>query len=82
MSIAIEKTIAQLVKDNGGRSYYVGGFVRDRMLGIENKDVDIEVHGIAPEKLFEILCSVGEPLTFGKSFGVYLLMCDKEVIEV
>ena len=73
MSISIEKTIAQLVKENGGRAYYVGGFVRDRMLGIENKDVDIEVHGIAPEKLFEILSSVGEPLTFGKSFGVYSL---------
>lgn len=65
--------IAEYVAAAGGRTYYVGGFVRDRILGRENKDVDIEVHGIAPEKLFEILKKVGEPLAFGKSFGVYSL---------
>ena len=40
--------IAEKVKEAGGRTFYVGGFVRDRLLGIDNKDIDIEVHGIMP----------------------------------
>ena len=71
-----EKTageIAEYVAEAGGRTFYVGGFVRDRLLGIENKDVDIEVHGIEPDVLYDILSKTGEPMTYGKSFGVYAL---------
>ncbi|MCR4634325.1 MAG: hypothetical protein K5648_09395 [Erysipelotrichaceae bacterium] len=69
----LSQQIARRVKEEGGRVFYVGGFVRDFLLGVENKDVDIEVHGITPEKLKEILEEFGEPLSFGKSFGVYSL---------
>ena len=69
----ISKRIAESVKSFGGNTYYVGGFVRDRLLGIENKDVDIEVHGIEPDRLFLLLKDIGDPITFGKSFGVYSL---------
>lgn len=72
-SIGIAKLIAEKVKQEGGRVFYVGGYVRDRLMHRENKDVDIEVHGIAPEKLHEILAGIGEPLEYGKSFGVYSL---------
>ena len=65
--------IAEKVRDAGGRTFYVGGFVRDKLLGIENKDVDIEVHGIEPDVLYRILESIGDPITFGKSFGVFAL---------
>lgn len=68
-----KKKIAQRVKEECGRAFYVGGFVRDFLLGVENKNDDIEVHGITPEKLREILEEFGEPLSFGKSFGVYSL---------
>ena len=71
MSRNIAESIAEYVREAGGRTFYVGGFVRDRLLGIDNKDVDIEVHGIEPDALLEILKNVGEPLTYGKSFGVY-----------
>lgn len=67
----IAEKIAVLVKENGGRTFYVGGFVRDRVMGTEGKDVDIEVHGITPEKLREILANAGTPLSKGESFGVY-----------
>lgn len=70
---SVAKRIAIAVRDAGGRTFYVGGFVRDKLLGIENKDVDIEVHGIEPEALYQILEGIGEPLTFGKSFGVFAL---------
>jgi tRNA nucleotidyltransferase (CCA-adding enzyme) len=65
--------ITSEVHEAGGKVYYVGGFVRDKYLGIDNKDVDIEVHGIEPDKLLDILSRVGEPLSFGQSFGIYSL---------
>jgi len=67
----LAKQIAVAVEEAGGRAYFVGGYVRDKLLHIENKDIDIEVHGILTEKLEMILDSVGERLQFGKSFGVY-----------
>ena len=70
---SIAEKIAIAVKNAGGRTFYVGGFVRDKLLGLDNKDVDIEVHGIEPEDLYHILETAGEPLTFGKSFGVFAL---------
>ena len=70
-SIAAE--IAERVADAGGRAYCVGGFVRDKMLGRESRDVDIEVHGISPEELREILAGLGTPLSYGRSFGIYSL---------
>ena len=70
-NILMAERIARLVHEQGGTCYYVGGFVRDRLLGLENKDVDIEVHGIAPESLQEILASVGGLKTYGESFGIF-----------
>lgn len=69
----IAEKIANKVSEKGGRTFYVGGFVRDKILGIENKDMDIEVHGVKPEVLREILSEVGEPMSYGSSFGVYSL---------
>lgn len=69
--IAMAEKIALAVKEKGGQVYYVGGFVRDALLGRKNKDVDIEVHGIHPRELEEILDSLGKRLTMGDSFGVY-----------
>lgn len=73
MDNSIAEKIAEYVKADGGRTYYVGGFVRDRLLGLDNKDVDIEVHGIEPDRLYSILEKAGSPVAFGKSFGVYAL---------
>ena len=63
--------IAKAVEAHGGKTYFVGGFVRDRLMGIDNKDVDIEIHGIYPDVLSEILDGLGERVTMGASFGVY-----------
>ncbi len=71
--IALAQKIASAVADAGGSVYYVGGCVRDRLLGIANKDIDIEVHGITVEQLENILDAVGERVQFGKSFGIYSL---------
>ena len=62
--------IAAAVREAGGRTYYVGGYVRDLLLGRDNKDIDIEVHGISVRVLEGILDTLGERLTMGASFGV------------
>ena len=59
----LARGIAREVADAGGRVYYVGGFVRDRLLGRENKDVDIEVHGVETEALEQILAQFGAVAT-------------------
>ena len=65
------RRIAEAVAAKGGRAYYVGGFVRDALLHIENKDIDIEIHGISPAALEEILDSLGQRMEIGESFGVF-----------
>ncbi len=71
--VSIAKNIAKEVAAAGGVAYFVGGCVRDSLMGIESTDIDVEIHGISPETLEGILDSLGERLEFGKSFGVYSL---------
>lgn len=65
------QNIAKAVRAAGGTAYYVGGYVRDRLLKIENKDIDIEVHGVTPTQLMEILDGLGTRLSMGESFGIF-----------
>lgn len=67
------RAIAKEVADRGGRTFYVGGYVRDEILGKKSKDIDIEVHGITPDELKEVLIDLGRLRTQGASFGVYNL---------
>jgi tRNA nucleotidyltransferase (CCA-adding enzyme) len=68
------ETLSALIKDHGARALLVGGSVRDMLIGCENvKDVDIEVFGITPEKLKEILSPHFKLDLVGLSFGVIKL---------
>ena len=71
--LMMAREVARLVAEQGGSTYYVGGFVRDALSGRENKDVDMEVHGITPLCLKEILDSLGQRITIGESFGIFSL---------
>ena len=71
--LQMARKVAEKVARLGGRTYYVGGFVRDGLLGQTGKDVDIEVHGISPTDLESILDSLGGRITVGESFGIYNL---------
>ena len=62
-NLAKTREIAEKVRKLGGRTFFAGGFVRDRLLGLESKDVDIEVHGIEADKLSELLRSMGNVRT-------------------
>jgi len=57
----------------GYRAVVVGGAVRDALLGLEPKDFDIEVYGIAYDKLAGLLSHLGRIDLVGKSFGVVKL---------
>jgi len=63
--------ICRAVRDAGGRALIVGGWVRDRLMGVESKDVDIEVFGIPAERLRDLLGAFGSVNTVGESFTVY-----------
>lgn len=65
--------IAKKVEEAGGTAYFVGGYVRDKLLGIPNKDIDIEIHNIAPYILEDVLSEFGniEARTVGNNFGIY-----------
>lgn len=65
--------IAAAINVQGGRAFYVGGCVRDRLLGLDSKDIDVEVFGLAPAELERVLAGFGAVDTVGRSFGVYRL---------
>lgn len=64
------RTIASDIKQYGGTTYLVGGAVRDMILNLPIKDLDIEVHGIALEQLQTILSTYGPVSLVGKVYGV------------
>jgi tRNA nucleotidyltransferase (CCA-adding enzyme) len=64
--------IATAVRDAGGRALIVGGWVRDQLLGLpETADVDIEVFGLAADRVRALLESFGRVEAVGESFQVY-----------
>lgn len=84
MRIAIEENlfsyrervypIVRALADSGGTAYLVGGCVRDMVLGIALKDLDIEVHGVELQILAQVLARFGHVEEIGKKFGVLLVL--------
>jgi tRNA nucleotidyltransferase (CCA-adding enzyme) len=71
--------LARAVRDAGGRALLVGGCVRDALMGVQPKDWDLEVYGVAPEQLREILDRFGPVNVVGEAFTVYKLGSDVDV---
>jgi tRNA nucleotidyltransferase (CCA-adding enzyme) len=71
VSLETAVQIAKLVQRERGHALIVGGWVRDKLLGRPNKDIDIEVYGIPAERLRELLAQLGSVNTVGESFTVY-----------
>ncbi len=61
------------VQQAGGRLYVVGGSVRDHLLGLEAKDLDLEVHGLGAGDLLGVLSDHGTARRVGRSFPVFKL---------
>ena len=65
--------IAETVRASGGRALLVGGCVRDELMGKQPKDWDVEVYGIEPVRLRELLDTFGIVNVVGEAFTVYKL---------
>ncbi len=82
MSSQIPKKItalARAVESAGGRALMVGGCVRDRLLGREAKDWDVEVYAVEPAALRALLDKLGRVNVVGEAFTVYKLGGDLDV---
>lgn len=76
MHTAIPEKVTELAlacREMGGRAMLVGGCVRDAILGVEPVEYDIEVYGIEPVKLRELLDRFGPVDAVGEAFTVYKL---------
>ena len=64
-------SLAQDIKSAGGRSFYVGGCVRDEILNRPCDDLDIEIYGLEASKLSNVLSKYGKQEIIGNAFGVF-----------
>ena len=63
--------IARAVRDAGGRALIVGGWVRDRCLGRDSKDVDLEVYGLPAAGVRSLLERIDRVNVVGEAFTVF-----------
>src|SRR5438270_10205576 len=71
--------LAEHVRSAGGRALLVGGCVRDALMGAQPKDWDVEVYGVEPKGLRELLETFGRVDAVGEAFTVYKLGNDLDV---
>ncbi len=59
------------LKKLGIKPVLVGGYIRDKLLKLDSKDIDVELYGVdSLKKIEHILCEFGEVNSVGRSFGV------------
>ena len=75
--LAAEKISDTLIQ-NGYTAYFVGGYVRDKILGKSAKDIDIACSA-TPDEIEDLF---DKTIAVGKSFGVMVVVQDGEMIEL
>lgn len=72
------KEVMKTLLDNGYEAYIVGGYVRDSILGLEPKDIDLatNAHPDIVELLFD------NTIPTGKRYGTITVMIENEPFEV
>jgi tRNA nucleotidyltransferase (CCA-adding enzyme) len=71
----------QDILSNGGKPYLVGGAVRDMVLGINPKDLDVEVFNMPIGKLAGVLAGVGPINTVGQAHGCIKMRFDELEVD-
>jgi tRNA nucleotidyltransferase (CCA-adding enzyme) len=66
-------SLSQAIHDAGGRALLVGGCVRDRLMGTQPKDWDLEVYQLDAQRLRKVLDQFGPVNVVGEAFTVYKL---------
>ncbi|MFZ1804647.1 MAG: hypothetical protein WAU05_12040, partial [Nitrospira sp.] len=67
------RKIEHLVRRAGGRTWLVGGSVRDLVLGQQPRDLDLEVTGLPPGQVHALLTEHFSVQFVGKTFAVFKL---------
>ena len=67
------------IRDEGGRALLVGRCVRDALMEKQPKDWDVEVYGVEPARLRQLLDQLGDVNVVGEAFTVYKLGSDLDV---
>ncbi|MEO1914844.1 MAG: hypothetical protein ABGW98_13420, partial [Myxococcales bacterium] len=67
------RDVAAALREWGGRAVLVGGAVRDGLLGLPVKDLDVEVFGVDLSTLRRVLTNYGKVSSVGQSFGVLMI---------
>lgn len=67
--------IIKQIHASGGHCFYVGGYVRDALLGLPwaAHDKDIEIFGLSREQVFSILSTYGKVHEVGKAYSIFKL---------
>lgn len=65
--------IEQLIRTAGGRTWLVGGCLRDLLLGQQPRELDLEISGLSPGRLHTLLTAHFSVQLVGKAFGVFRL---------
>ena len=63
--------LAESARNASGRALLVGGCVRDDLMHSQPKDWDVEIYGIEPARLRELLETFGPVNIVGEAFTVY-----------
>jgi len=63
--------LAESARNASGRALLVGGCVRDDLMDKQPKDWDVEIYGIEPARLRELLETFGPVNIVGEAFTVY-----------
>ena len=76
------KEFLKVLSEKGAKTYYVCGYVRDMILGKENKDIDIEIHYITEKEFLDVCKSFDLDIKLcGQAFGVYKAVIDGQDID-
>lgn len=72
LNCELTQRVINALQANGVQCYIVGGFVRDTILGVKSKDIDIELHNTTLEHAYDIISEITDANIFG-TFGIISL---------
>jgi len=75
--------LSERLLEQDARPFIVGGYVRDHFLGLESKDIDIEVYGVSSLNILKSSLEALAPVhEVGKSFGVLKISLDGYDLDI
>jgi tRNA nucleotidyltransferase/poly(A) polymerase len=75
------RELSAIFKENGKNLYIIGGYVRDSLIGLKPKDIDLCTDSL-PDETLGFLSGRYKVDLVGKSFGVVILKMEDDDIEI